>query len=55
MKAKTPAANGRGMETLTGNFLAPITLASYHAQLIAARYALPFETAALVAAMAWGA
>lgn len=55
MNRKTPAAlSGRGCETLPGNFCSSITLAAYRAQLIASRYALPLETAALVATMALG-
>lgn len=51
---KTPAANGRGVEMLPGDFRAPFTLAAYRAQSLAARFAIPIETAALVAALAWG-
>ena len=53
MAKKTPAVTGRGMETLSGNFQAPITLTSYRAQHLAARFALPIETAAIVAALAF--
>ena len=53
MESKTPTAgeSGRGVEMLAG-FLRPHTLASYRAQHFASRYALPIETAALVAALA---
>jgi hypothetical protein len=54
MEKKTPTANGRGMETLAGNFHAHLSLNSYRAQLIASRYALPIETAAIMAAFAFG-
>jgi hypothetical protein len=56
MERKTPAARGdRGSETLPGGFDGPFTTTAYRAQIIASRYALPAETAALVAALAWGA
>ena len=52
MERKTPAAHSdRGMETLPGNFQAPFTLPSYRAQHLAARFALPPETAAILAAL----
>ncbi len=55
MERKTPAAcSGRGLEMLAGGFHSPLTLATYRAQLMASRYALPFETAELVAALALG-
>lgn len=55
MAKKTPAAtNGSGMETLPGNFQAPLTLSTLRIQHLAARYALPLETAAIVAALAFG-
>lgn len=55
MERKTPAAtNGRGMETLPGNFHAPFTLTAYRAQHLAARFPLPIETAAIMAAFAFG-
>lgn len=55
MQNKTPAAtNSRGLETLAGNFHAPFTLSGYRAQLIAGRFALPIEHAAIVAALAFG-
>lgn len=54
MKTKTPAANGRGVEMLTGDFHTPFTLATFRAQSFAARFAIAIETAALVAALAWG-
>ena len=53
MAKKTPTANGEGMETLPGNFQAPFTLTSYRAQHLAARFALPLETAAILAALAF--
>ncbi len=54
MKQKTPAVSGRGMELLAGASSAPITLPAYRAQCLAARYALPIEQAAIVAALAFG-
>ena len=55
MERKTPTAcSGRGLEMLAGGFHGPLTLATYRAQLIASRHALPIETAALVAALALG-
>jgi hypothetical protein len=55
MERKTPAAQGgRGMELLAGASVAPITLTTLRAQHIAARYALPIEQAAIVAALAFG-
>ena len=55
MERKTPTAgeSGRGVEMLAG-FHCPHTLAAYRAQLFASRYAIPIETAALVAALALG-
>jgi hypothetical protein len=41
------------METLAGNFHAPVTLACLRAQHIAARFALPIESAAMIAALAF--
>ena len=54
MAKKTPAVNGRGMETLTGIFHGPITLAAFQTQRLAARFALPLETAAILATLAFG-
>ena len=55
MKHKTPAArSSRGLETLAGNLQAPLTVAAYRAQLIAARYAMPLNHAAIVASLAFG-
>ncbi len=55
MARKTPAARGdRGMETLPGNFHTSFALTSYRTQATACRYALPIETAAIVAALAFG-
>jgi len=53
MERKTPAAaNGnRGLEMLAGGFHGPLTLATYRAQLIASRYAIPIQTAAIVAGL----
>jgi len=39
---------------LAGASSAPITLAAYRAQRLAARFALPIEQAAIVAALAFG-
>lgn len=56
MKRMTPAAQGdRGHETLGGGFVGTLTTTAYRAQILAAKYALPLETAAIVAALAWGA
>ena len=55
MEMKRPAAtNGRAMEKLGGDFHCPFTLSTFRAQLIASRYALPLETAAIVAGLAFG-
>ena len=57
MERETPTAcgcSGRGLELLGGSFHVPHTLAAYRAQLFASRYAIPIETAALVAALALG-
>jgi hypothetical protein len=55
MERKTPAAmNGRGLETLPGNFHALFSIVAYQAQTLAARFALPISTAAVVAAFAFG-
>lgn len=55
MERKTPAARGdRGHETLPGGFHGSLTTTAYRAQILASRYALPPETAVLVAALAWG-
>jgi len=54
MEKKTPAVAGRGVEGLAGASTAPIALAAYRAQHLAARFAMPIETAAIVAALAFG-
>ena len=55
MARKTPAAmGGRGAETLVGPSAPILTLATIRAQHVAARYGLPIETAAIVAALAFG-
>ena len=54
MEQKTPTANGRGLEKLGGQFQVPFSLAALRAQHLAARYALPLETAAIMAALAFG-
>jgi len=55
MKSNTPAAQGgRGVELLAGASTPAITLPAYRAQCLAARYALPIEQAAIVAALAFG-
>ena len=54
MKREPPATNGgRGAERLTGNSFAPFNTATFRAQMIASRFALPLETAAIVAALAF--
>jgi len=56
MERKAPAALGsEGRETLGGGFSGPFSTTAYRAQIVAARYALPIETAAIIAALAWGA
>lgn len=55
MKRKAPAALGsEGRETLGGGFSGPFSTTAYRAQIVAARYALPLETAAIIAALAFG-
>ena len=54
MERKTPAREGRGAETLAGNFRDPFNLSTAQAQWLASRYALPINTAATVAALAFG-
>lgn len=55
MERKTPAGRaGRGADSLVGPSSVPPTLALIRAQHIAARYGLPIETAAIVAALAFG-
>ena len=52
MEPKTPTArSGRGLDML-GGIHGSVTLSTYRAQLFASRYAIPIETAALVAALA---
>ena len=54
METKTPAAAGsRDLGTLGGIFQTPFTLANYRAQVIASRFAVPLEAAAIVAALAF--
>ncbi|WP_157098675.1 hypothetical protein [Novosphingobium rosa] len=53
MEANNPAVRGGAAEKL-GGFRTPITLSAHRAQVIAARFALPIETAAIVAALAFG-
>ena len=54
METKTPTAgSGRGLDML-GGIDGSVTLPTYRAQLFASRYALPIETATLVAALALG-
>ena len=56
MKRIAPAAKSdRGHETLPGGFSGPYTTTAYRSQIIAAKYALPLETAAIIAVLAWGA
>ena len=56
MERKAPAARGdEGRETLGGSFSGSLTTTAYRAQIVAARFALPIETAAIIAALAWGA
>lgn len=54
MKTNNPTARGGAVEKLAGEFHVPFTLDSYRTQLIASRYALPIETAAIMAALAFG-
>ena len=52
---KTPVARGdRGRETLGGGFSGPLNTAAYRAQIVATRFAIPLETAAIIAALAFG-
>ena len=54
MERQTPAAQGdRGMEKLGGQFHDLDTLTTYRAQHIAARYAIPIQSAAIIAAFAF--
>jgi len=50
MARKTPTVPGRGVELLPGVSSPLITLATYRAQAIAARYRLPLQSAAIIAA-----
>lgn len=55
MKQIAPAAtNGRGHETLGGDFHGPFTTTAYRAQTIAVRHSISIEYAAIVAAIAFG-
>jgi len=55
MKMERPAAtNGRAVEKLGGDFHCPFTLCAFRAQHVASRFGLPIETAAIVAALAFG-
>lgn len=54
MERKTPAANGRGVEKLAGILRVLNTPMTYQVQHLIARHALPPQTAALVAALAFG-
>jgi hypothetical protein len=55
MERKAPAAQGdRGHETLPGCFNGSLTTTAYRSQIIAAKYVLPLETAAIIAALAFG-
>ena len=51
MAKKTPAVSGRGLELLTGVSNAPTITATLRIQYLASRYALPLETAAIVASL----
>ena len=54
MERKTPAAQGdRGVEKLAGDFQVLNTPTIYQVQLLIARYALSFESAAIIAALAF--
>ena len=54
MKRMTPAAQGdRGHETLGGSFTGTLTTTAYRAAILASRYALTTESAAIIAALAW--
>ena len=46
--------NGEASRNSLDSFHDALTLATYRAQHVSSRYALPFETAALVAALALG-
>jgi hypothetical protein len=55
MEQKAPAARGdEGRETLGGGFSGSFTTTAYRAQIVAARFAIPLETAAIIAALAFG-
>ena len=55
MERKTPAAQGdRGVEKLAGHFHALNTPTAFQVQHLIARHALTFETAAIIAALAFG-
>ena len=55
METKRPAAtNGRAVEKLLGDFHCPSTLSTFRVQLIARRDAIPTETAAIIADLAFG-
>ena len=54
MTAKTPTLKGRGMEKLAGHFHALSIQNTFHTQCLASRFALPIETAAIMAAFAFG-
>jgi len=54
MAKKTPAVTGRGVEVLTCFSSAQTITATLRIQYLASRYALPLETAAIVAALAFG-
>jgi hypothetical protein len=55
MMAKTPTPKGEGLETAGKLFQRPSSLLIYRAQWLAAHCALSIETAAILAALAWGA
>ena len=55
MMAKTLTPKGEGLETAGKLFQGPFSLLIYRAHWLAAHCAIPTETAAILAALAWGA
>lgn len=55
MERKTPTAwGGRGMEKLAGGSDVSLSTTAYGAQIVATRFAVPLETAVIIAALAFG-
>lgn len=55
MKRKTPIAQGdRGVEKLGGQFHVPNTPTAFQVQHLIARHSLTLESAAIIAALAFG-